>query len=159
MYLASSHIVGDSPFFQAQPHCNSVETQKTITRIFTAVNLKQWQWWWVVLNLPTSRNTMNITEKAVKLLPIHMKTDATTHHSACFPGVPIFLRHNTYISSLLCRPQSHVHLQNFLIPYQEISKQCSLNSFSPNLVTKIKKVQLTDLDDIYEVHFLFVFIN
>jgi len=110
-------------------------------------------------NLPTSRTTMNITEKAVKILPIHMKTDATTNHSACFPRVPIFLRHNTYMSSLLCKPQSHAHLQNFFIPYQEILKQCSLNSFSPDLVTKIKKVQLTDLDDIYEVHFLFMFIN
>ena len=70
MYFASSHIVGDSPFLQAQPHCNSVKTQKTRTWIFTAVNLKQWQrrWqWWVLLNLRTTRTAMNITEKAVRL--------------------------------------------------------------------------------------------
>jgi len=31
MYLASSHIVADSPFLQAQPQCNSAKTRKTIT--------------------------------------------------------------------------------------------------------------------------------
>jgi len=150
VFCQQSHSWGQ-PFLWAQPHCNSVKTQKTITWIFTAVNLKQWQrWWrwWVLMNLPTTRTTMNITEKAVRL-------SSYLYENWCNYTLFSFLPKGHLFSwdTTLTFPPYAIYRQFYPIPRN--LKTVIPKFFGPNSETKIKKVQLTDLDDIYEVHFLF----